>query len=197
MPRCTTALSTCLLRPTLFYCCPLCPTLGHIIGRFWLLSRGKSVRSQKKLSTTICRNMREITAIRCVLCIGQNLFLVFVFSEQVRVPNKQTLILQPGLPALHQDPTVLSLFLSPAAYAMLRVSLIPSRSAAHGMGYASTRRDRPELRNQLVRQRRAVITPSHLGYARFLFTLSSEGKRALCISYLLHSPHHYMCRRAR
>ena len=47
-----------------------------------------------------------------------------------------------------------------SCYPLLRRST-PSRSTAHGMGYPSTRRDRPELRNQLVRQRRALVLQAH------------------------------------
>ena len=54
-----------------------------------------------------------------------------------------------------------------------------SRSTAHGMGYPSTRRDRPELRNQLVRQRRTVIRqPNLLSGGRFLLAISGARKRA-------------------
>ena len=52
-----------------------------------------------------------------------------------------------------------------------------SRSTAHGMGYPSTRRDRPELRNQLVRQRRAVIHQSNfLSGGRFPHALNRARK---------------------
>lgn len=37
-----------------------------------------------------------------------------------------------------------------------------SRSRAHGMGNPAARRDRTELRNQFLRERRTVIPPSHL-----------------------------------
>jgi hypothetical protein len=65
----------------------------------------------------------------------------------------------------------------------------PLKEPAHGMGYPSARRDRPKLRNQLVRQRRAVVPYASLFCARFL-------RRAPGISFLsvpLHYSHRLLC----
>ena len=72
---------------------------------------------------------------------------------------------------------------APIPYLLIRAILFlqsfRSRSASHGMGYPSTRRDRPQLRDQLVRQRRTLALQAacsaHSCSARF-------PKRALSIS---------------
>jgi hypothetical protein len=75
-----------------------------------------------------------------------------------------------------------------SCYSLFRYST-RSRSTAHGMGYPSTRRDRPELRNQLVRQRRALVLSARLCSARFL-------KRALSISFLVSPARCCTCKHA-
>jgi hypothetical protein len=160
-----------LRRPTAPYCHPLCPTFVHIIGAFCTLSRGKRMSVQKKLSLCLCENMTKITATDSAFNVSRSLFLASLF--------------QPGcLSNLGSDPrrwdsTALGLTDFPyspiweSCYSPLR-SLPRSRSTAHGMGYPSARRDRPELRNQLVRERRALVRRASPCKARFL-------ERALCI----------------
>jgi hypothetical protein len=45
---------------------------------------------------------------------------------------------------------------------MLEVFEPPTRSLTHGMDHASARRDRPQLRDQLLRQRRTLVGGSSL-----------------------------------
>jgi hypothetical protein len=80
---------------------------------------------------------------------------------------------------------------APIPYLLIRAILFlqsyRSRSASHGMGYPSTRRDRSQLRNQLVRQRRTLNHPVVSCNARFL-------KRALSIySVIAYSRRRLMC----
>jgi hypothetical protein len=76
-----------------------------------------------------------------------------------------------------------SLFLAPrnSCYALPAVISLKERPS-HGMGYPSTRRDRPQLRDQLVRQRRTL--------AGRLCKHSGPRRRAL-FSFI--SPHHPHC----
>jgi hypothetical protein len=198
MPRCTTALYDCLLCSTEFYCCPLCPTFRHIIGCFWPLSRGKSMYAQKKLCTELCGNTRKITATGCVRSVPQNLFLVFCFSMSKHLCRRGAACCNCILTPPAATDFSSSSFLAPVL--SCRLSLNSLKEPAHGMGYPSARRDRPELRNQLVRQRRALTFQARSRSARFLFTLSCEGKRVLGISFLfpsLHSHHRLLCLHAR
>jgi hypothetical protein len=189
---------TAYFSSTEFYCSPLCPTFGHIIGCFWPLSRGKSMYVQKKLRTEPCGITKKITATGCVRQVPQNLFLVCCFSMSKhlfwRSPRRWNSTLTP--PAAKDFSS--SSFLAPVL--SCRLSLNSLKEPAHGMGYPSARRDRPELRNQLVRQRRALTFQARSRSARFLFPLSCQGKRALGISFLsqpLHCHHRFLCLHAR
>jgi hypothetical protein len=200
MPRCTTALYDYLLCSTEFYCYPLCPTFGHIIGCFRPLSRGKSMYVQKKCARRPMQEDEENHRDRlCLYSAAKSIPSVLLLDEQNTYSwRRRVLGLDPKtrLPPRRMFPS--SCFL--ASVLCSRLSLNSFKEPAHGMGYPSARRDRPELRNQLVRQRRALTFQARSRSARCLFTLSCEGKRALGISFLsppLHCHDRLLCLHAR
>ncbi len=71
--------------------------------------------------------------------------------------------------------------------AILWVFELPTRSLTHGMDHTSARRDRPQLRNQLLRQRRTLVGGS---FAAFSFLLMENLAKAgllpgLCLARML------------
>ena len=64
-----------------------------------------------------------------------------------------------------------------------------SRSAAHGMGYPSARRDRSELRDQLVRQRRTIVPTASLSSGRFLKRTFLYSPFSTCVTPFLGPSH--------
>ena len=76
------------------------------------------------------------------------------------------------------------------ARAMLSLGIErPQGATSHGMGHPSARRDRSELRNQLVRQRRTLTCQTRFRSTRFL-------KRAICITGVPFLVHRCKCSHA-
>jgi len=171
MPTLTADLGICLFCPnaaTVFYCHPLHTTFVHMIGCFPHMSRG---------NTRPCKNSFENQAkgngmIYATTCCGfysrlQQLLVVGFwhpwdwnfpivahhFGGEVLLGSGlqfvPVCIRHRQIPHFLQSNFMLCFSCSRA--------FDSKRSLDHGMGYASTRRNRPQLRSQLVRQRRALV----------------------------------------
>jgi hypothetical protein len=183
--------------PTLFYDVLLPPTLPHSWPHhrslFAVVKRKKGCALKKVEHNDALKYEENYRDMLCAPWRRKSIPSVRVPPEQTWIPCEQTLIFAANLrvTAGLRKPMPRSMarrpprtewyrfspFLCPATRAMLRSTLIPRRSAAHGMDHTSARRDRPELRNQLVRQRRTLVRHARFCSARFL-------KRFLYISSL-------------
>jgi hypothetical protein len=188
--------------PTLFYGVLLLPTLSHFSPHHRLLlavvKRKKHVRSKKVAHRPMREDEENHHDRLCLYGAEKSIPRVLLLDQQTLIWGGAACwdCTLTRLPATKNVP----LFLFPSTHAMLLLSLTPFKEPAHGMGYPSARRDRPELRNQLVRQRRALTFQTRSRSARFVFTLGCEGKRARGISSLsaaLHYQHRLSCLHAR
>ena len=140
----------------------------------------------------MCGNFREITATGCVHAELLSLFLGFRFSMSKHLSCKRRRAPKPT-GTLLAPPRMFPSSIFPSTHAMLFLSLNPFKEPAHGMGYPSARRDRPELRNQLVRQRRAVVPRASSCSSRFW----KRVPRILSFPAPLNHRHHPLCLHAR
>ena len=178
--------------PTLFYRILLLPTLHHFWPHHKLLLgvvKGKKhVRSKKAAHRTMQECEENHRDRLCSRRASKSIPSVPLLDEQILTLEGPRLETEPlHCPRREEFPS--SSFLGARAMLSLVVET-PSRSAAHGMGYPSARRDRPQLRDQLVRQRRTLTVRARPPSARFL-------KRAPSLLSFPAPQHHPLCFHAR
>ena len=167
-----------LLSSTVSYWLPLCPTFDHMIGSFPRLSRDFVQECEKSCGFLPASQRRNLAATACASHPEEQRHLVVLFSTVRLFPFGLSLHAEQYSCRLHatslgrQNSTgfAVCLFASfrPKSHVILPPYLTDSspRSVAHGMDHPSTRRDRPQLRSQLLRQRRTLGRDPALGRSR-------------------------------